>query len=227
VRRPVASDTIKWIHAELFTGSGIEASGFKSTKTSSEIGELCRDYLNMETSIESLLLIGTFISEFLRIQPFASGNLRTALLTAAWLLNRREYSVGCYVSVERILEKFNQEFQSALEQASMDSDRSSFDIKPWWTCWMESLWIAYQALNDRSRALSGRRGVKTDMILSMIGFLQDDFSIRQLQQLLPECGIELIRKILKEQKATGKIKCMGRGPNARWRKKKIRNAGIV
>ncbi len=224
---PMEVTTVKLIQAGLFTGSGSEVAGFVSTEAADAVAELCDGFRALDSSTEGLLLVGTFISEFLRIRPFASGNLRTALLIAVWLLNRRGYSACRYVSMERILETIDQKFRAALAQAALDSRSSSLDITPWWSCWLEVILDSYRALSTRSEALSGRRGVKTNMVLTVIGLLQTDFSIRQLQQLAPECGIELIRKILKEQKAAGKLRCMGRGPNALWRKKKSRQAGIV
>ena len=224
---PVEAATVKLIHAGLFAGSGSESAGFGSTEAADAVAELCDGFRALEPSTEGLLLIGTFISEFLHVRPFASGNLRTALLIAVWLLNRSGYSACRYVSLERILERMDQEFRAAMTQAALDSRSSSFDIMPWWSCWLEVILISYGALSTRSEALSGRRGIKTNMVLTVIGLQQTDFSIRQLQQLAPECGIELIRKILKEQKAAGKLRCIGRGPNALWRKKKMRRTGIV
>ena len=61
-------------------------------------------------------------------------------------------------------------------------------------------------------------------MLAWIEAAPQDFSIREIQRQLPECGLELIRKIIKEQKRAGRIQCLGRGPNAVWRKKKGRKA---
>ena len=44
-----------------------------------------------------------------------------------------------------------------------------------------------------------------------------DFTIRDLQESCPHVGIDLIRRILREQKNVGKLECLGRGPNAKWR----------
>lgn len=79
-------------------------------------------------------------------------------------------------------------------------------------------------MSARAEALGGRRGVKTELVLAWIDAESDDFSIRQIQQQIPECGIELIRKIIKEQKNAGRILCLGRGPHSLWRKKKARRA---
>lgn len=217
----VEAVTILNFHTGLFRDSGIISTGFHSTAAADAVDELCRNYLALESSTEPLLLIGAVFSEMLRIQPFAAGNRRVALLTCFWLLNRRGFSVNRFVSVERILEIKQKEFQTVLRRIDEEKpDSSSRDISLWWGCWLEILLQAYRELSARAEALCGRRGVKTELVLAWIEAESDDFSIRQIQQQIPECSIELIRKIIKEQKTAGRIICLGRGPHSRWRKKK-------
>lgn len=47
--------------------------------------------------------------------------------------------------------------------------------------------------------------------------LRCDFTIRDLQESCPHVGIDLIRRILREQRNLGRLECLGRGPNAKWR----------
>ena len=61
------------------------------------------------------------------------------------------------------------------------------------------------------------RGTKTAMISDAIGHFVGDFSIRDIQDKCPNVGIDLIRRILKEHRELGKLECLGRGPNARWK----------
>lgn len=227
IKLPLDATTIINIHAELFRDSGRESDGFRSTSVSTAIDLLCRNYVAQEVATESLLLIGAFVLDFLHIQPFETANVRMALLIALWLMIRRGYTMSRFVSMERGLEKQKVEFQAALRQASTEWGEASFNITLWWSCWLEIILRLYREADVRAGVLSGRRGVKTNMVLSLIDSMQGDFSIRQIQQRTPECGIELIRKILKEQKAAGTVKCMGRGPNALWRKKKTRTASVV
>lgn len=224
---PVGTAAIAALHAGLFQDSGREAGRFRSMSVSDEVERLCRNYLAQELVTEPLLLIGTFVVEFTRLQPFAAANARMALLVASWLLNRREFTVGRFVSLERILESKKTEFHAALQGAAMGDSAFSGKLAHWWSFWLEVLLQSYRELSARAGALGGRRGAKTDMILTWIGSVQGDFSIRQIQQELPECGIELIRKIIKEQKTAGKIQCTGRGPASLWRKKKTRTGRIL
>ena len=221
---PVEAATIIAIHDRLLCDTYREPD---PTSAAALLDELCQSYREQELSTEPLLLTGAFVFELLRCQPFAAGNIRVALLVALWLLNRRGYTVGKFVSLERVFEIRKKEFQAVLQTADTDEKKGSSDMTDWWRFWLEVLLQAYRELSLRAGALSGRRGAKTDMVLAWIASAPQDFSIREIQQQVPECGIELIRKILKEQKAAGRVRCMGRGPNALWRRKKTRTNQLV
>ena len=243
---PVSADTILMIHRELFRDSGRDGGRFKDVDnqvvatrpdgsrfvcfhpvpagdTPRAIDQLCRSYLEQEKTVEPLLLIGAFILDFLCIRPFSEANGRMAQLVALWLMHRRGYDVSRFVSVERIMEAKKNEFFFAQYRSSVGWHQAEHDISPWWNYWLDVLLISYREFTNRARALSKRRGVKTEMVLELIDSMQDGFTIRQIQQKVPGCGIELIRKIFKAEKAAGRIKCLGRGPNALWKKKRTRD----
>lgn len=243
---PVAADTILMIHRELFRESGREGGRFKDVdnqvvatrpdgsrfvcfhpvpagETPHAVDKLCQSYLEQEKTVEPLLLIGAFILDFLCIRPFTEANGRMAQLVALWLMNRRGYNVSRFVSVERIMEAKKNEFFLAQYRSSVGWHQAEHDISTWWKYWLDVLLVSYREFTNRARALSKRRGVKTEMVLELIDTMREGFTIRQIQQKVPGCGIELIRKIFKAEKAAGRIKCLGRGPNALWKKKRTRD----
>jgi len=243
---PVAADTILMIHRELFRESGREGGRFKDVdnqvvatrpdgsrfvcfhpvpagEAPHAVDKLCQSYLEQEKTVEPLLLIGAFILDFLCIRPFTEANGRMAQLVALWLMNRRGYNVSRFVSVERIMEAKKNEFFLAQYRSSVGWHQAEHDISTWWKYWLDVLLVSYREFTNRARALSKRRGVKTEMVLELIDTMREGFTIRQIQQKVPGCGIELIRKIFKAEKAAGRIKCLGRGPNALWKKKRTRD----
>ena len=224
---PLEGSSIVTVHEGLFRESGREAGLFRSAETGLALAKLCENYQQQEKSTDIILLIGAFVAGFLSIRPFAAGNLRLALLIAGWFLNRSGYSINRYVSLERVAETKKDIVRPVLGQMMGKTDLADDDLAKWWECWLELLLLAYRNLSSRAAALSGRRGIKTELVLAWIDAAPDDFSIREIQQQVPECGLELIRKIIKEQKNAGMIQCLGRGPNARWRKRKRRKHGMV
>jgi hypothetical protein len=79
------------------------------------------------------------------------------------------------------------------------------------------LFGAYQEFERRVGLFTTGRGTKTAMVLDAIGHFRGDFTIRDLQESCPHIGIDLIRRILREQKNVGKLECLGHVPNAKWR----------
>lgn len=57
------------------------------------------------------------------------------------------------------------------------------------------------------------------MVLDAISNIPGDFSIKDLQEQCPTVGIDLIRRILRQERNLGRLECLGRGPDARWCKK--------
>ena len=224
---PIEVSSILTVHEGLFRESGREAGAFRSADTGLALAKLCENYQQQEKSTDIILLIGAFVAGFLSIRPFAAGNLRLALLIAGWFLNRSGYSINRYVSLERVAETKKDIVRPVIGHMMGKTDLAEDDLAKWWECWLELLLLAYRNLSSRAAALSGRRGIKTELVLAWIDAAPDDFSIREIQQQVPECGLELIRKIIKEQKNAGMIQCLGRGPNARWRKRKRRKHGMV
>lgn len=63
---------------------------------------LCNAYeeANENEKIDSLILIPTFICDFLCIHPFNDGNGRMSRLLTLLLLYKNGYNVGKYISIE-------------------------------------------------------------------------------------------------------------------------------
>lgn len=214
-RREFDPDVVLRLHSGL-SGSSDGAAGC-STDAVAAVERLCNEYLALEHETEALLLIGAFFREFAARALFSAGNLRTALLSVHWLLLRHGFTAGKFVSLERILEGRRTEFRAVLHPADPQAKTEGGLPASWPSVWLGLLLAASRELAARTAALSGRRGVKTDMVLSLLHLQKDPFTLREILQQVPECGIEMLRKVVKAEKAAGRIECLGRGPNAPWR----------
>ncbi|MCP5054327.1 MAG: hypothetical protein GY940_44575 [bacterium] len=56
------------------------------------------------------------------------------------------------------------------------------------------------------------------MVLIAINAFYDAFTVSDLKNKCPIVSIDMIRKILKDLSKKGKVHCIGRGPNAQWKK---------
>jgi hypothetical protein len=62
------------------------------------------------------------------------------------------------------------------------------------------------------------RGAKPSLELDAIRRFHGDFSVGQIQEQCPNVGIDLIRRILRVEQKAGRLRCLGRGPQARWKR---------
>lgn len=239
VKIPMQPETLREFHRQLFAETERVGGQYKSIdnqvvatrpdgtkfvsfrpvsakETPAQMQFLCERYEKMAATVDPILRIGAFLLDFLCIRPFAEGNGRVAQLASLWLLNREGYDVSRFVSLERMMDEKKAEYYYAIYRSSQDWHEKVHDIGPWWNYWVEVLATAYAELTRRVQTLSKRRGVKTVILLESMKQMKAGFTARQIQQAVPGCGIELIRKTLKAEKAFGRIKCLGRGPNAMW-----------
>lgn len=69
--------------------------------------------------VEPLLLIPTYVLDFLCIHPFRDGNGRMARLLTLLLLYQAGYEVGRYISLEKIVERTKESYYDTLYQSSV------------------------------------------------------------------------------------------------------------
>lgn len=84
--------------------------------TPDAVESLCNTYeqASAKEEIDSLILIPTFICDFLCIHPFDDGNGRMSRLLTLLLLNKNGYDVWKYISIEKQIEKTKNQYYSAL-----------------------------------------------------------------------------------------------------------------
>ena len=78
---------------------------------------------------------------------------------------------------------------------------------------------AYKEFAERVGETKAPRGAKTDQVISAIEQFAGEFSVAQLELRCPGVSRDMVRRVLREQQAAGKVECQGRGPVAKWRKK--------
>ncbi len=84
-----------------------------------------------EKHIHSLLVIGNFIVEFLRIHPFQDGNGRLSRVLTNLLLLKKDYAYAPYVSHEKLIEDNKENYYIALRRSQKSFGTEKEDIVPW------------------------------------------------------------------------------------------------
>lgn len=170
-----------------------------------------------ERVIPAALAAAAFNLDFLCVHPFRDGNGRVSRL----LFLLQSYHWGCqvgrYVSLERIVEENRERYYETLEASSQGWHDGRHDPWPYINFLLYVLQSAFKEFERRVGETAEPRGAKTMAILDAIGRLPGDFSINDLRRLCPAVSVDMARRVLKQQRELGRLLCLGRGPNARWR----------
>ncbi|MBE0448222.1 MAG: Fic family protein [Actinobacteria bacterium] len=169
--------------------------------------------------VEPLLLIQSYVLDFLCIHPFDDGNGRIARLLELLLLYKAGFEVGRYISVEQIIERSKESYYDALYKSSQGWHEGKHSLIPWWEYSLGVVLDAYKEFERRVGLVTTSKGAKTAMVLDAISNIHGEFSVKNLQELCPTVGIDHIRKILRREREAGRLECLGRGPDSRWTKK--------
>ncbi len=173
-----------------------------------------------ENRIPPLIALAAFNLDFLCIHPFRDGNGRVSRLLMLLQCYHLGIEVGRFISLERLIEQNKEQYYETLRLSSGDWHQSKND--PWhyinFVCFI--IKSAYKEFEDRLGRLEQARGEKKSMVSDAIAALTGEFSVAELQRKCPGVGIDMIRKVLKDIQAQGKIVCLGRGRSAKWKKKR-------
>lgn len=178
------------------------------------------NYLWESGKIEPLLLIPTYILDFLCVHPFLDGNGRMARLLTLLLLYKADYEVGRFISLERIVENTKESYYDTLYLSSQNWHEGQHNLLPWWEYFLGVMLLsAYREFEERVGYVTTTKGTKTEMVLDAISNLPTEFFVRELQEKCPTVSRDLIRHVLRQQRDAEHLECLGRGAKARWRKR--------
>lgn len=168
--------------------------------------------------VEKLMLIPAYVLDFLCIHPFLDGNGRMARLLSLLLLYQAGFEVGRYISLETIVEQSKESYYDALHQSSQGWHEGKHELLPWTEYFLGTLLAAYRDFEQRVGLMTTAHGAKTEMVLNAIQMMHGEFSVKTLRERCPHVGVDLIRRILREERQAERLECLGRGPDARWRR---------
>ncbi len=169
-------------------------------------------------TVHPLVAAAAFNLDFLCIHPFRDGNGRVSRLLLLLQFLHLGYEAVRYVSFERIIEENKARYYEVLEQSSAGWHENSHDPWPYVGFVLFMLKTAHKEFEERVGKVQAPRGAKTQMIVSRLAALPEEFSLAQLEQACPGVSREMVRRVLAGQKGKT-VECVGRGPGAKWVKK--------
>ena len=162
--------------------------------------------------------MAAFNLDFLCIHPFRDGNGRVSRLLLLLQCYHLGFEVGRYISIERVIEENKERYYETLEQSSQRWHEGKHDPWPYINYVLFVLKTAYREFEERVGQISAPRGAKTDLVSAAIGRRRGSFRVADIQRDCPGVSVDMIRRVLKDLRAAGRVKCLGRGQQAQWEK---------
>lgn len=172
---PIRPSYILQLHRDLFKRAGFSYGGqFKNVQnyinetkpdgtvatrfiplapydTLGAVENLCNAYEQAiaNEKIDSLILIPTFICDFLCIHPFNDGNGRMSRLLTLLLLYKNGYSVGKYISIEKQIEKTKDRYYETLEESDVGWHEEENNPTPFIRYMLQAILSCYTEFEER------------------------------------------------------------------------------
>jgi Fic family protein len=241
---PIDEKTILDLHRQIYSRTDIPAGQWKKRDNSIEerlsdgrwitrfvpvsaretpgyMKELCVRFNRLmdKRQTSPLILIPAFVFDFLCIHPFSDGNGRLSRLLTVLMLHQADYTVGRYISIERLIEESKETYYEALQLSSKGWQEDKHSLKPWWEYSLGVVIGAYQEFERRVGTITKARGAKTSIVEETVDNLPQTFSISDIERLCPSVSRDMIRIILNRLRKEGRIVSKGTGRGALWEKR--------
>ena len=169
-----------------------------------------------EQRVSPLILLAAFNLDFLCIHPFRDGNGRVSRLLLLLTCYHAGIEVGRYISLEQLIEEHKERYYETLQLSSLGWHEGKHDPWPYIGYLLFILKQAYTKFEERVGQLASSKGQKAEMIFAAIRSQEGAFRLLDIERACPGVGRDWIQTLLTEMKAKGEVRCMGKGPAARW-----------
>lgn len=182
-------------------------------KTPEAMEEACISFSTAieQQTINQLLLIPTFILDFLCIHPFNDGNGRMSRLLTLLLLYRCGYNVGKYISIEKKIEQTKEEYYDALYVSSQGWHENKNDYLPFIKYMLGILLSAYRDFNDRVQIWNKKPLTKPQRISEIIKNNLGTITKSDIKEQCPDISEITIQRTLAELVDKGEVIKIGGG----------------
>lgn len=171
-----------------------------------------------QRTVHPLIALAAFNLDFLCIHPFRAGNGRASRLLLLLQCYHLGLEVGCYISLERLIEQSKERYYETLKLSSQEWHEGKHNPWTYINYLLYTLVDAYKEFERRVGDTAAPRGEKRAIILDVIDGAIGPFSVADLQRQCPSVSVDMIRYVLKSLRAEGKVECLGRGRNALWKR---------
>lgn len=233
---PIRSNYILQLHRDLYKYSEKSIGGnFKNTQnyisstdidgnsfvlftplapyeTPEAIEKICESFNRIidTQEVDPLILIPTFIHDFLCIHPFNDGNGRMSRLLTTLLLYRSNYLIGKYISLESKIAKNKVLYYNALSECQNGWHDGIEDPSPFIKYLLQTILAAYREFEERIDIV-GEKLSSYDIVKSAVVNKIGKFSKSDMLELCPTIGKASVENALKKLVKEGVLIRHGNG----------------
>ena len=191
----------------------VRFSSVSSWETPEAIQHLCDEYSIALTvpEMDPLVLIAIFILDFLCIHPFNDGNGRMSRLLTLLLLYRSGYTVGKYISIEKLISDSKETYYEVLQESSLGWHENENNYLPFVRYLLGIIVAAYREFALRVELLTSQSVSKPDRIRKVIKNSLSRMTKSEIMKKCPDISQITVQRTLKELVDSGDIIKVGGG----------------
>ena len=182
-------------------------------ETPDTVQKLCEafNFALSDSDLDPLLLVPMFVLDFLCIHPFNDGNGRMSRLLTLLLLYRAGYTVGKYISIEKIISDTKETYYEVLQESSYGWHEGENDYAPFVRYLLGTIVAAYREFTSRIELLTIEKLSKSDRVRETIKSHTGKITKAEISELCPDISEVTIERVLNELKNSGEVIKIGGG----------------
>lgn len=144
------------LHQKLYKFSQNSSYGSFKNQQNSAVESLVSAYHEGLQQVPILLLIPMFLVDFLSLSPFEEGNHRISRLLLHFLLLKSNFTVGCYISLEKYILNQEENYKKALQKSQDGWNDNQNSPLPFVTFFLDMLLHCYEDFSQESALVHSR-----------------------------------------------------------------------
>ncbi|MBX3256184.1 MAG: Fic family protein [Chitinophagaceae bacterium] len=166
-----------------------------------------------EKSIHQLIVIGSFIYDFLSIHPFQDGNGRLSRLLTTLCLLQNDYAFIQYISFENHIEQNKKAYYEVLMNGQKNRGTEQERIDLWLIFFLESLKTLTEKLEQKYDVFKSKGGYLNDRQKQIKDFIANNQPVKvsDLAKQFPEIQLSTLKKDLQYLRDEQVLTMIGKG----------------
>lgn len=186
-----------------------------------KVESLCKQYYKFleENKIQDLIIIASFIMDFMLISPFKENNLAMSKILTLLLLNKSGYEIGRFTSLGNLYNDENYSYFKTLFSKQGDLERESYNMNKWLDYFLSFVLSAYEDLSEEMNLTGIKKETKTRRIEKVINSTLGYFTKDDVRNQCPDIPEPTINRVFNNLRKSGKIEVVAKGRSAKWKKR--------